>query len=154
MCSSLVVSPPQDDSDCCPGAIAGGLLMARRLLGGRTCARRRRAYDPMSWSGSAAREGRTLSYVEREGPEGVPLLVCHADAAADIEAIADQLGFDRFAVVGASGGAPHALACGALLGERILRVAALVTPAPADTSDFDFFAGLAELNVKECSSPR
>ena len=72
-----------------------------------------------------------------------------ADAAADVEAIADALGFDRFAVTGGSGGAPHALACGALLGDRVVRVGALVTPAPSDTSDFDFFDGLAELNVKE-----
>jgi pimeloyl-ACP methyl ester carboxylesterase len=71
-----------------------------------------------------------------------------ADAAADVAAIADELGFDRFAVVGGSGGAPHALACGALLGDRILRVGAMVTPAPSD-SDFDFFDGLAEINVKE-----
>jgi pimeloyl-ACP methyl ester carboxylesterase len=72
-----------------------------------------------------------------------------ADAAADVAAIADELGFDRFAVVGGSGGAPHALACGALLGERVTRVGALVTPAPSDAEDFDFFEGLAELNVKE-----
>ena len=72
-----------------------------------------------------------------------------ADAAADIEAIADELGFERFVVVGGSGGAPHALACGALLGDRIIRVGALVTPAPSDSKDFDFFDGLAELNVKE-----
>jgi pimeloyl-ACP methyl ester carboxylesterase len=72
-----------------------------------------------------------------------------ADAAADVEAIADELGLERFAVVGGSGGAPHALACGALLDERVLRVGALVTPAPSDSPDFDFFAGLADLNVKE-----
>jgi pimeloyl-ACP methyl ester carboxylesterase len=72
-----------------------------------------------------------------------------ADAAADIEAIADELDFDRFVVVGGSGGAPHALACGALLGDRVIRVGALVTPAPSDATDFDFFDGLAELNVKE-----
>jgi pimeloyl-ACP methyl ester carboxylesterase len=72
-----------------------------------------------------------------------------ADAAADIEAIADELGFEGFVVVGGSGGAPHALACGALLGDRVIRVGALVTPAPSDTKDFDFFDGLAELNVKE-----
>ena len=71
-----------------------------------------------------------------------------ADAVADVTAIADGLGFERFAVVGGSGGAPHALACGALLGDRVIRVGALVTPAPSD-SDFDFFDGLAELNVKE-----
>jgi len=72
-----------------------------------------------------------------------------ADAAADVEAIADALGFERFAVTGGSGGAPHALACGALLGDRVVRVGALVTPAPSDSSDFDFFDGLSELNVKE-----
>ncbi|MGB2874656.1 MAG: alpha/beta hydrolase [Gaiellaceae bacterium] len=72
-----------------------------------------------------------------------------ADAAADVETIADALGFDRFAVVGGSGGGPHALACGALLGDRLLRVGVLVTPAPSDTSDFDFFDGLADVNVKE-----
>ena len=72
-----------------------------------------------------------------------------ADAAADIEAIADELGVERFVVMGGSGGAPHALACGALLGDRVLRVGALVTPAPPDAEDFDFNEGLAELNVKE-----
>ena len=38
-----------------------------------------------------------------------------ADAAADVLAIADAYGLDRFAVVGRSGGGPHALACAALL---------------------------------------
>jgi pimeloyl-ACP methyl ester carboxylesterase len=75
-----------------------------------------------------------------------------ADAAADIAAIGDELGFERFAVVGASGGAPHSLACGALLGDRITRVGALVTPAPADAENFDFFEGLADLNVQEFSA--
>lgn len=70
------------------------------------------------------------------------------DATADIASLADHLGFDRFAVVGGSGGAPHALACGAVLADRVLRVGALVTPAPP-AEDFDFFEGLADLNVKE-----
>src|SRR5205809_18828 len=77
-----------------------------------------------------------------------------ADAASDIGAIADNLGLDRFAVMGGSGGAPHALACGALLGDRVLRVGALVTPAPSDADDLDFNAGLAELNVKEFGAAR
>ncbi len=72
-----------------------------------------------------------------------------ADAPADIAAIADALGLSRFAVVGGSGGAPHALACGALLGDRVIRVGALVTPAPPDAENFDFYEGLADLNVKE-----
>jgi pimeloyl-ACP methyl ester carboxylesterase len=72
-----------------------------------------------------------------------------SDAASDIAAIADELGFERFAVVGGSGGAPHALACGALLADRVVRVGALVTPAPSDSPDFDFFTDLAQINVKE-----
>jgi pimeloyl-ACP methyl ester carboxylesterase len=43
-----------------------------------------------------------------------------ASAAADVASIADALGVSRFAVMGHSGGAPHALACGALLPERAL----------------------------------
>ncbi|WP_236655424.1 alpha/beta fold hydrolase [Streptacidiphilus carbonis] len=52
------------------------------------------------------------------------------DAARDVEAIADRLGLDSFAVVGRSGGGPHALACAALLPERVTRAAAMVSLAP------------------------
>ena len=45
-----------------------------------------------------------------------------ASAAADIAAIADALGLSRFAVMGHSGGGPHALAAGALLPDRVLAV--------------------------------
>jgi pimeloyl-ACP methyl ester carboxylesterase len=90
------------------------------------------AYDRPGYGGSDPHRGRSV-----------------ADAPADIAAIADELGMERFAVVGGSGGAPHALACGALLGERVARVGALVTPAPFDDDSFDFFDGLADLNVKE-----
>ena len=71
------------------------------------------------------------------------------DAADDVAALADSLDLDRFVVLGGSGGAPHALACGARLGDRVIRVGALVTPAPPDDPDFDFFEGLGEINVKE-----
>ena len=52
-----------------------------------------------------------------------------ADEAWDVLAVADALGFDRFAVVG-SGGEPHALACSALLGGRVERVACQSSLAP------------------------
>src|SRR5580693_3229704 len=45
-----------------------------------------------------------------------------AAAAVDVAAIADALGIDRFAVLGHSGGGPHALGCGALLPGRVLAV--------------------------------
>jgi pimeloyl-ACP methyl ester carboxylesterase len=72
-----------------------------------------------------------------------------ADCVEDVVALVDAQGVNRFHVVGSSGGAPHALAGGALLGDRVLRVGALVTPAPSDSPDFDFLTGLADINVKE-----
>ena len=65
-------------------------------------------------------------------------------AAADVAAIADHLGVDRFAVLGRSGGAPHALACAALLPERVTRAAALVGPAPRDAEGLDWYEGMDE----------
>jgi pimeloyl-ACP methyl ester carboxylesterase len=70
-----------------------------------------------------------------------------ADAAADVEAIADALGLDRFAVVGRSGGGPHALACAALLPERVIKAAVLVGLAPCDAEGLDWFAGMGESNA-------
>ncbi|MFE6127931.1 MULTISPECIES: alpha/beta fold hydrolase [unclassified Streptomyces] len=72
-----------------------------------------------------------------------------AAAAADVAAIADDLGIEEFAVVGRSGGAPHALACAALLPERAVRIAALVGLAPRDAAGLDWFAGMTESNVRE-----
>lgn len=77
-----------------------------------------------------------------------------ADAAADVAAIADELGLGRFAVFGGSGGAPHALACGALLGDRVVRCASVVGPAPfgeGGLPEEEFFRGMVEGNVKEFS---
>ncbi len=68
-------------------------------------------------------------------------------AAEDVAAIADALGIDRFGVVGRSGGAPHALACAALLPDRTARAAVLVALAPPDAADLDWFDGMTEANV-------
>jgi pimeloyl-ACP methyl ester carboxylesterase len=72
-----------------------------------------------------------------------------ADAAADVAAIADALHIERFSVVGRSGGGPHALACAALLGERIGRVAVLVGFAAPDAADLEWFEGMAQSNTRE-----
>ena len=75
-----------------------------------------------------------------------------ADVAPDVEAIADQLGLDRFAVVGRSGGGPHALACAALLPGRVTRAAALVSLAPWDAAGLNWFEGMADSNVDAYTS--
>ncbi len=53
-----------------------------------------------------------------------------ASAASDVASIADALGIDRFAVMGHSGGSPHALACAALLPERVVGALPISTLAP------------------------
>jgi pimeloyl-ACP methyl ester carboxylesterase len=68
--------------------------------------------------------------------------------ASDISALADELGFERFGVMGVSGGGPHALACAALLPDRVTRAVVMVTPAPND-DDFDFLAGMTQSNIDE-----
>jgi pimeloyl-ACP methyl ester carboxylesterase len=72
-----------------------------------------------------------------------------ADAAGDVAAIADAVGAERFAVYGISGGGPHALACAALLPQRVTRAAALVGVAPFRASGLDWFAGQTPSNVEE-----
>jgi pimeloyl-ACP methyl ester carboxylesterase len=64
-----------------------------------------------------------------------------ASAASDTAQIADALGLSRFAVMGASGGGPHALACAALLPGRVKSAVCLAGLAPL-TDDFDWFAGM------------
>lgn len=72
-----------------------------------------------------------------------------ADAARDVSEVADALGLDHFSVLGFSGGAPHALACAALLPARVRRTAALASPAPPDARDLSWFDGMAASGVEE-----
>jgi pimeloyl-ACP methyl ester carboxylesterase len=55
-----------------------------------------------------------------------------ADAVDDVRALADAHGWRRFGVFGGSGGGPHALACAALLADRVTRCAVLSGIKPAD----------------------
>jgi pimeloyl-ACP methyl ester carboxylesterase len=73
-----------------------------------------------------------------------------ADAARDVEAIADQLELERFAVLGRSGGGPHALACAAdeQLRSRVTRVAVMVSLAPSDAMELAWFDGMNSDNVR------
>ncbi len=64
-----------------------------------------------------------------------------SDWAADATALLDHLAIDRFAVVGISGGAPYALACAAMLPERVTHACVVSAMGPLDGSaavrDFD-----------------
>src|SRR5215217_9667205 len=71
------------------------------------------------WVEDAAARGARLIGYDRPGYGGSDPHVGRsiADAAADVAAIADALGFERFVTWGISGGGPHALACATLLGD-------------------------------------
>jgi pimeloyl-ACP methyl ester carboxylesterase len=71
------------------------------------------------------------------------------DCVADVAAIADTLGLDRFAVTGGSGGGPHCLAVAARLPDRVTRASCVVGIVPYGTPDFDWFEGMDPLNVRE-----
>jgi pimeloyl-ACP methyl ester carboxylesterase len=70
-----------------------------------------------------------------------------ASAAGYASAVADALGIERFAVMGHSGGGPHALACGALLSERVLGVVSVAGLAPFGADGLDWFAGMSDPGV-------
>jgi pimeloyl-ACP methyl ester carboxylesterase len=84
------------------------------------------SYARPSYGGSSPKPGRDV-----------------AAAAADVAAIVDALGIGRFAVMGASGGGPHALACAALLPDRVIGAVTLASPAPyTEAFTGDWFAGM------------
>lgn len=84
------------------------------------------SYDRPGYGGSDPRPGRSV-----------------ASAAADVVALADALGIGRFAVMGHSGGAPHALASATLLPERVVAAIGGASLAPFDAEGLDWFAGMA-----------
>jgi pimeloyl-ACP methyl ester carboxylesterase len=71
------------------------------------------------------------------------------DVAEDVETIADCLKLGDFAVLGRSGGGPHALACAALLPGRVTRVGVLVSIAPWAAEGLNWFDGMCDSNVAE-----
>jgi pimeloyl-ACP methyl ester carboxylesterase len=90
------------------------------------------AYDRAGYGGSDRNPGRDVVSV-----------------VADVQAIADHLGLDRFATWGLSGGGPHALACAALFDDRLVAAASLAGVGPWDAADLDFLAGMGEGNIQE-----
>jgi pimeloyl-ACP methyl ester carboxylesterase len=84
------------------------------------------SYDRPGYGGSSPNPGRTI-----------------ASAARDTAAVADALGIGRFAVLGHSGGGPHALGCAAVLGDRVVAAVAISGLAPYPEGHEDaWYAGM------------
>jgi pimeloyl-ACP methyl ester carboxylesterase len=103
------------------------------------------------WAEDAAARGIRLVGYDRPGYGGSDRHAGRAvaDGAEDAAAIADALGVDRFRTWGVSGGGPHALACAALLPDRVVAAATLASVAPRDAHGLDWLAGMGEDNVDE-----
>ena len=72
-----------------------------------------------------------------------------ADVVDDTIAVLDAIGADRCHVFGWSGGGPHALACAALMPERVISVATIGGVAPYPAEGLDWIAGMGAENVEE-----
>ncbi|WP_431678021.1 alpha/beta fold hydrolase [Kitasatospora sp. KL5] len=107
------------------GAPPEPLLPAAARLGIRFV-----SYDRPGYGGSTPRPGRDI-----------------ASAAADTAALASALGIERFAALGHSGGGPHALACAALLPDRVLAAASIAGLAPYGADGLDWYAGMTASGV-------
>ncbi len=68
---------------------------------------------------------------------------------ADVRAICAEVGIDRLATWGHSGGGPHVLACAALLPDLVTAAASLASLAPFDAEGRDYFAGMGQDNVDD-----
>ena len=107
--------------------ISGALEQAAAATGLRIASLARPGY-----AGSTRLRGRTVT-----------------DVVPDVLAVADSLGYERFAVMGSSGGGPHALACGALAGDRCVAVAVVSGVGPWAATGLDFLDGMGEGNEIE-----
>lgn len=114
-----------------------GTPMSRRLWehwsdDAAACGLRLVGYDRPGYGGSTRDPGRTI-----------------ASCAADTAALADAVGAGRFVTWGVSGGGPHALACAALLPDRVTAVASVAGVAPYGADGLEFLAGMGQDNLDE-----
>jgi pimeloyl-ACP methyl ester carboxylesterase len=120
-----------------PVLVHGGTPNSRHLYGPHASDAAERglrliSYDRPGYGGSSPQPGRTV-----------------ADCAADVRAICADLGIDRLATWGISGGGPHVLACAALLPDLVCAAASLASAAPLEASGLDYFAGMGQENVDD-----
>lgn len=98
--------------------------------GGMSC-----ALDAACLHGPAGERGVRVLAVDRPGIGGSSRHRRYGvrDLAVDVGDLADHLDLDGVAVCGWSAGGPHALACAAVLGDRVSAVATVGGPAPSDS---------------------
>jgi pimeloyl-ACP methyl ester carboxylesterase len=89
-------------------------------------------YDRPGYGGSDRHPGRSI-----------------ADVAGDVAVIADHFGAVRLRTWGVSGGGPHALACAALLPDRVVAAAALASVAPYGADGLHWSDGMGQDNLDE-----
>ncbi|HET9690591.1 MAG TPA: alpha/beta fold hydrolase [Acidimicrobiales bacterium] len=100
-----------------------------------------------AWRGAVgAAAGRGLRLVTYSRPGYAASTACPdrrvVDTAADVAALLDALGAERFATVGWAGGAAHALACAARLGDRCEAAAVIAALAPRLAFGHGWFDGM------------
>lgn len=108
------------------GAPPRPLFDASRALGIRWV-----SYDRPAYGGSTPRHDRTIG-----------------SAAEDVAAVTDYLGIHRYAVMGHSGGGPHALASAAIQPDRVVAAVSGAGLAPIDADGLDWFGGMARSGVR------
>ena len=103
------------------------------------------------WMADAAARGARLIAYDRPGygastPSGGRTV---GDVAADAASIMDALGVGRFVTWGVSGGGPHALACAALLPDRVAAACSIGGVTPFDAQGLNYFRGMGHDNLVE-----
>ncbi len=114
------------------GTPSAGRLFAPMIDAGAERGLRHVVYSRPGYATSDRRAGRSV-----------------ADCVSDVTAITDALGVQRFFTVGWSGGGPHALACAALLPERVIAAATIAGVAPRDAEGLDWLDGMGQENLDE-----
>jgi pimeloyl-ACP methyl ester carboxylesterase len=123
MASDLLELPDGRQAEVWHGGLATGPLVMY-LHGTPDCRLTARTGDA-----AAVRAGVHLVAVNRPGyGRSDPAESGLASVADDTVAVADSLAVHRFAVLGASGGGPYALACGARHPDRVAAVGAVACP--------------------------
>jgi pimeloyl-ACP methyl ester carboxylesterase len=114
------------------GTPEGGTLYEAKVEAGAARGLRHVSYSRPGYASSHRHPGRSV-----------------ADCVDDVVAVADALDIESFCTVGQSGGGPHALACAALLPDRVRAAATLAGVAPRSAEGLDWMAGMGQENLEE-----